>query len=163
MVGIGGISEESSPGSRRQNEAQEEENTRPGSRKKKKKRILPMWMLETSSRVMKNGSSESNVNPNPVKPSAAQNIHSFSKSKTLRKAQVTKETNKQIKGQSKISRYLIPTMLSGVGGEVQAQTKTKTHNIHTIKSGSKQAHNQSDAQGIHTKHCEQGLYLAETS
>ena len=54
-------------------------------------------------------------------------------------------------------------MHSGVGGKVQAQTKTKTHNIHTIKSGSKQAHNQSDAQGIHTKHCEQGLYLAETS
>ena len=83
--------------------------------------------------------------------------------KTERKAKVTKQTNKQIKGQSKISRFLIPTKLSGVGGGVKAQTKTKTKNIHTIKPGSKQAHNQSDAQDIHTKHCEQGLYLAETS
>ena len=74
---------------------------------------------------------------------------------------MTKQTNKQIKGQSKISRFLIPTKLSGVGGGVK--TKTKTKNIHTIKPGSKQAHNQSDAQDIHTKHCEQGLYLAETS
>ena len=31
------------------------------------------------------------------------------------------------------------------------------------KPGSQQAHNQSDAQDKHTKHCEQGLYLAETS
>lgn len=121
---------------------------------------------------MENGSSESCVNPDPVQPSAAhytnkqnqnKNIHSISKSKTVRKAQVTKQTNKQIKGQSKISRFLIPTKLSGVGGGVKAQTKTKTKNIHTIKPGSKQAHNQSDAQDIHTKHCEQGLYLAETS
>ena len=70
MVGECGISEESRPGSRRQNKA-EEENTRPGSRKKKKKRILPMWMLQTSSKVMENGSSESCVNPDPVQPSAA--------------------------------------------------------------------------------------------
>jgi hypothetical protein len=172
VVGKCGLSEESRPGSRRQNKS-EEENTRPGSRKqKKKKRILPMWMLQTSSKVMENGSSESCVNPDPVQPSAAhytnkpnqnENIHSISKSKTVRKAQVTKQTNKQIKGQSKISRFLIPTKLSGVGGGVKAQTKTKTKNIHTIKPGSKQAHNQSDAQDIHTKHCEQGLYLAETS
>ena len=31
------------------------------------------------------------------------------------------------------------------------------------KPGSQQAHTQSDAQDKHTKHCEQGLYLAETS
>jgi len=171
-VGKCGLSEESRPGSRRQNKS-EEENTRPGSRKqKKKKRILPMWMLQTSSKVMENGSSESCVNPDPVQPSAAhytnkpnqnENIHSISMSKTVRKAQVTKQTNKQIKGQSKISRFLIPTKLSGVGGGVKAQTKTKTKNIHTIKPGSKQAHNQSDAQDIHTIQCEQGLYLAETS
>ena len=91
---------------------------------------------------------------------------------------------KKNEGQSKISRFLIPTKLSGVGGGVQAQTKTK--NIPTIearqskthtpstnnsqgnsseleKPGSQQAHNQSDAQDKHTKHCEQGLYLAETS
>ena len=176
VVGIGGISEESKPGSRRQIEAQEEEeNTRPGSRTKKKKRILPVWMLTTSSNVMENDSSESSGNPILVQPSAAnytnkhttkiknENIHSISKSKTQRKAQVNKETNKQIKGQSKISRFLIQTKISGVGRGVHAQTKTKTHNIHTINPGSKQAHFQSDAQDIHTKHCEQGLYLAETS
>ena len=90
---------------------------------------------------------------------------------------------KQIKGQSKISRFLIPTKFGEVRG-VQATTKTKT--IPTIearqskthkpstnnsqgnsseleKPGSQQAHNQSDAQDKHTKHCEQGLYLAETS
>ena len=131
-----------------------------------------MWMLQTSSNVTENGSSESCVNPDPVQASAAhytnkqnqnENIHSICKFKTVRKAQVTKQTNKQIKGQSKISRFLIPTKLSGVGGGFKAQTKTKTKNIHTIKPGSKQAHNQSDAQDIHTKHCEQGLYLAETS
>ena len=72
VVVKGGISEESRPGSRRQHKAEEEEeNTRPGSRKKKKKRILPMWMLQTSSNVMENGSSESCVNPDPVQPSAA--------------------------------------------------------------------------------------------
>ena len=176
VVGIGGISEESKPGSRRQIEAQEEEeNTRPGSRTKKKKRILPVWMLTTSSNVMENDSSESSGNPILVQPSAAnytnkhttkiknENIHSISKSKTQRKAQVNKETNKRIKGQSKISRFLIQTKISGVGRGVHAQTKTKTHNIHTINPGSKQAHFQSDAQDIHTKHCEQGLYLAETS
>jgi hypothetical protein len=31
------------------------------------------------------------------------------------------------------------------------------------KLGSQQAHNQSDGQDRHTKHCEQGLYLAETT
>jgi hypothetical protein len=46
VIGIGGNSEKSRPGSRSQNEDQEEEgNTRPGSRTKKKKRILPLWML----------------------------------------------------------------------------------------------------------------------
>lgn len=100
------------------------------------------------------------MNPDPVQASAAhytnkqnqnENIHSISKFKTVRKAQVTKQKNKQIKGQSKISRFLIHTKLSGVVGGVKAQTKTKTKNIHTIKPGSKQAHHQSDAQDIHTK------------
>ena len=73
VVSKGGLSEESRPGSRRQNKAEEEkENTRPGSRKKKKKQILPIWMLQTSSNVMDNGSSESCVNPDPVQPSAVQ-------------------------------------------------------------------------------------------
>jgi hypothetical protein len=71
---------------------------------------------------------------------------------------VIKQTHKQIKGQPKISCFLIPTKLCGVGGGVQ--TKTKTKNIHTIGPGSQQAHNQTDAQD---KHCEQGLYLAEIS
>ena len=62
-----------------------------------------------------------------------------------------------------MSRFLIPTKLSGVCGGVKAQTKTKTNNIHTIKLGSKQAHSQSDAQDILTIHFEQGLYLAETN
>jgi hypothetical protein len=31
------------------------------------------------------------------------------------------------------------------------------------KPGSQQAQNQSEAQDKHTKHCEQGLYLAENS
>ena len=54
----------------------------------------------------------------------SKNIRSMSKSKQSRKAQVIKQTNKQIKGQSKISRFILPTKLSGVGG-VQAKTKTK--------------------------------------
>jgi hypothetical protein len=63
VVGIGGNSEKSIPGSRRQTEAQEEDgNTRPGSRTKKKKPILPLWMLKTSSNVLENDSSESCVN-----------------------------------------------------------------------------------------------------
>jgi hypothetical protein len=168
-IGIGGNSEKSRPGSRRQNEAQEEEgNTRPGSRTKNKKRILPLWMLKTSSNVLENDSSKSSVN-SVVQPSAAnkhtnrqiqnENIHSTSKSKQSRKAQVIK----QIKGQPKISSFLIPTKLSGVGGGVQTKTQTKTKKVHTIEPGSQQAHNQSDAQDKHTKHCEQGLYLAETS
>ena len=54
------------------------------------------------------------------------NIFVFDQSTPL----MTKQTNKQIKGQSKISRFLIPTKHSGVGGGVKAQTKTK--NIYTI-------------------------------
>ena len=98
-----------------------------------------------------------------IKKIQNKNIHSTSKSKQSIKAQVIKQTNKQIKGQSKISRFLIPTKLSGVGGGVQTKTQTKTKKVHTIEPGSQQAHNQSDAQDKHTKHCDQGLYLAETS
>ena len=87
----------------------------------------------------------------------AQVVDSTSKSKQSRKV------IKQIKVQPKISSFLIPTKLSGVGGGVQTKTQTKTKKIHTIEPGSQQAHNQSDAQDKHTKHCEQGLYLAETS
>jgi hypothetical protein len=92
----------------RQNEAQEEEgNTRPSSRTKNKKQMLPLRMLKTSSNVLENDSSKSSVN-SVVQPSAVnkhtrqiknENIHSTSKSKQSRKAQVIK----QIKGQPKIS------------------------------------------------------------
>ena len=99
------------------------------------------------------------VTPKQNRQIQNENIHSTSKSKQSRKAQVIK----QIKGQPKISSFLIPTKLSGVGGGVQTKTQTKTKKVHTIEPGSQQAHNQSDAQDKHTKHCEQGLYLAETS
>ena len=52
--------------------------------------------------------------------------------------QTNEQTNKQIKGQSKISRCLIPTKLSGVGGGVQAKTKTK--NIPTIEARQSKTH-----------------------
>ena len=68
-----------------------------------------------------------------------------------------KQTNK-LKGNPKFS-YTYKTQWVGRG----VLTKTQTKNIHTIEPGSQQAHNQSDAQDKHTKHCEQGLYLAETS
>jgi hypothetical protein len=70
---------------------------------------------------------------------------------------------KQIKGQPEISSFLIPTKLSGVGEGVQTKTQTKTKKINTIEPGNQEAHNQFDAQDKHTKHCEHGLYLAETS
>jgi hypothetical protein len=96
--------------------------------------------------VLENDSSKSSVN-SVVQPSAAnkhtnrqiqnENIYSTSKSKQTRKAQGIKE----IKGQPKISSFLMPTKLSGVGGGVQTKTQTKTKKIHTIEPGSQQAHN----------------------
>ena len=86
--------------------------------------------LETSSNVLENDSSKSSVN-SVVQPSAAnkhtnrqiqnENIHSTSKSKQSRKAQVIK----QIKGQPKISSFPIPSKLTGWVGDSRLRPRPR--------------------------------------
>ena len=66
--------------------------------------------------------------------------------------QLPTKTCKDPQRQAKNSKNHIPSTNNSQGNSSELE-----------KLGSQQAPNQSDAQDKHTKHCEQGLYLVETS